>query len=164
MWALPGTLLVVSACLPIAEDAEWDAPAGIDCEWARVRSVTDGDTVRVDIADGEQNVAVRYIGIDTPEQAGSPGGPEPFAREASERNEALVAGDRVCLERDVSETDRFDRLLRYVWMEDGRMANEVLVEEGLAEAVEFRPDVRRSAQLEAAEERARRARAGIWRD
>jgi micrococcal nuclease len=107
---------------------------------------------------------VRYIGIDTPETAGSPEGAEPFGDEAAARNRGLVEDERVCLEQDASDVDRFDRLLRYVWLEDGRLVNEVLVAEGLADAVRFPPDTKRTETLEAAEARARRAGSGIWGD
>lgn len=156
-----------AACVPL-EDAD-PAPSGppipgIKCEWAHVRSVTDGDTIRVDFEHGPRNVPVRYIGVDTPEKAGSPEGAQPFGEEATARNRELVDDEDICLERDTSDTDRFDRLLRYAWLDDGRLVNEVLVAEGLADAVRFPPDTSRSGQLEAAESRARANRLGIWRD
>ena len=81
-------------------------------EIATVASVTDGDTIRV-VLDG-QNVPVRYIGIDTPEIHS---GFEWMGPEAAAANERLVAGQQVVLEKDVSETDRYGRLLRYVWLD-----------------------------------------------
>jgi micrococcal nuclease len=162
-WIVPLVLLFAACELPAESDSEpVEPPPGVECQWAEVVSITDGDTVRVDLEDGEEDQAVRYIGIDTPEKEGSPDGAEPFGEEATDRNDDLVDGERVCLERDVSETDRYGRLLRYVWLEDQRLVNLVLVEEGLAEAVEFRPDVRRQDDLDAAEGRARDEGLGIW--
>jgi micrococcal nuclease len=50
------------------------------------------------------------------------------------------------MEKDVSETDVYNRLLRYVYLIDGRMVNKVLVKEGYAKASTFPPDVRSSMQ------------------
>ena len=119
---------------------------------ARVIRVIDGDTV--ELADGRR---VRYIGIDTPELRP----PEPLAREATEYNRRLVEGRMVRLERDVSDTDRYGRLLRYVWV-DGILVNAELVREGYAEAREYPPDTRYAPCLEALEEEARRFGRGIW--
>jgi micrococcal nuclease len=132
-----------------------------ECEWAEVVSVTDGDTVRVRI-DGDDE-RLRYIGIDAPELNPETGEPEPFAEEASAANEQLVEGEELCLERDVSDRDRFGRLLRYAWLEDGTLINEALVLAGLAEAVEFRPDTKHhDAILQPAEDEAAAEGRGIW--
>lgn len=69
----------------------------------------DGDTIDV-LIDG-QEYCVRYIGIDTPEVCG---GADCYGPEASQANRDLVEDQTVALEKDVSETDQFDRLLRYV--------------------------------------------------
>lgn len=142
----------------------WLLPDGVDCQIATVRSVSDGDTVRADLEDGPDDVRVRYIGIDTPELTTEAGGPEPFAADAAERNEELVRDRRVCLERDVSQTDRFGRLLRYVWLPDGTLVNEILLREGLASVATFPPDVKYVERFRAAERAAREARAGRWRE
>jgi micrococcal nuclease len=115
--------------------------------------VIDGDTVI--IAGGER---VRYIGIDTPEMGSNP---EAFAREATDANRALVEGKAVRLERDVSETDRYGRLLRYVWV-GGTMVNVELVRRGLAEAKAYPPDTRYQPLLDAAQFEARVAGRRMW--
>ena len=76
--------------------------------------------------------------------------------------ELLPLGTAVTLERDVSEVDRFDRLLRYVYLPDGRMANEVIVEDGYAVLATFPPDVKHEARIRAAQTRAREAGRGLW--
>ena len=86
------------------------APSGVT-ETATVLSITDGDTIRVDRGFGSE--PVRYIGIDTPE-VGDPG-----SSEATAENARLLEGMQVVLEKDVSETDSFDRLLRYIWVGTG---------------------------------------------
>ena len=118
----------------------------------RVSRIVDGDTVV--LSTGER---VRYIGMDTPEMDPL----EPFAKEATEANRQLVEGKAVRLEKDVSETDRYGRLLRYVWV-DSTMVNLELVRRGLAEANAYPPDVRYQLLLDAAEAEAKLARRGMW--
>ena len=133
-----------------------------ECEWAEVLSVTDGDTIRLRL-DGEEE-RLRYIGIDAPELRPESGTAEPLAEEAAAANAQLVEGEEVCLERDVSDRDRFGRLLRYAWLANGTMVNEALVLAGLAEAVEFRPDTAHHDDiLQRAEDEAMAAGRGIWR-
>ena len=131
---------------------------GLSCS-ARVKSgesrvvrVIDGDTV--DLAGGDR---VRYIGIDTPEWN------ERLYDEATDQNADLVANRGVRLIKDVSETDRFDRLLRYVYADD-ILVNAELVREGWARAVRFEPDVAHAECYAALEREAREAKRGIWAD
>lgn len=156
---LPAVFLL-AACDPATSiDAPGDTPVE-GCEWAEVERVVDGDTIIAEV-DGDRE-RVRYIGIDTPEFP-SGGVPEPFAQQASDRNEELLADGAVCLESDISNRDRFDRLLRYVWLEDGTLVNEVLLREGLATIVTFPPDVKyHESRYEPAQDEAREARRGLW--
>ena len=137
-------------------------PPEVLCEWARVRSVTDGDTIRIDFEAGAKNQPVRYIGIDAPETRHPTLRLQPFGPEASKANAALVAGRRICLEKDISEFDRYDRLLRYIWLEDGRLVNEVLVAEGFATTDTFPPDVKYVERFIAAQQSAAAEGLGIW--
>ncbi len=121
---------------------------------ARVTYVVDGDTIEVAL-DG-RTYRLRYIGMDTPERD------ERFYRESTNRNRQLAGGQTVYLEKDVSETDRYGRLLRYVYLDDGRMVNEVLIQEGLAQAATFPPDVRYADRFRAAQREAQRATRGMW--
>lgn len=123
---------------------------------ADVVRVIDGDTIVVSV-DGQQ-YRLRYIGIDTPEMEPTP---EPFALEAAKTNENLLAGRTVYLEKDVSETDRYGRLLRYVWL-DGSMVNEMLVSWGMARAVAYPPDVRYHDRLLDAQREAQENHLGMW--
>ena len=86
---------------------------------------------------------------------------EPFAQAATDANRALVEGNTVRLEKDTSETDRYGRLLRYVWVGD-TMVNLELVKRGLAEAKAYPPDIRYQQQLDAAEDQAKEAGLGMW--
>lgn len=109
---------------------------------ATVVAVVDGDTLDVQLVDGEQ-FRVRIIGIDTPETV-APGRPVAcWGPEASARTRELLQGQVVWLERDVSDLDRFGRLVRHVWLGDELVA-EVLLREGHARAYAFRPDISRA--------------------
>jgi micrococcal nuclease len=124
-----------------------------------VTRIVDGDTIEVEIDD--ERYKVRYIGIDTPESVDPRREVECFGKEASERNRELVEGKTVGLEKDVSETDAFGRLLRYVWL-DGRLVNARLVTEGFALASTYPPDVRYAELFSQLQSEARTAGLGLW--
>ena len=121
----------------------------------KVVRVIDGDTI--EIAGGAH---VRYIGIDTPETYPKV---EFYGPEAKAKNIELVEGKLVTLEKDVSETDKYGRLLRYVYV-DGIFVNGELVRLGYAEAVAYPPDTRYQWQLEQLEKEAKSAKRGLWSD
>jgi len=120
-----------------------------------VTRVIDGDTIEVNI-DGTI-YKVRYIGIDTPEFG------EPWANEATRLNRQLVEEKTVRLEKDISETDKYGRLLRYVYVDD-IFVNAELVRQGLAWAKTYEPDIKYQDILEEAEAEARQAKIGIWQE
>ena len=129
-------------------------------ESALVTRVIDGDTVEVSLSGGSQTV--RYIGIDTPETK-HPNKPiECFGPEASKFNEALVVGKQVLLEEDVTDKDRYGRLLRYVWIEGVGLVNQVLVENGYARVSTYPPDVKYESLLIEAESLAQADGFGRW--
>lgn len=112
--------------------------------------VIDGDTI---VIQGEERV--RYIGIDAPERD------EPLGQAATELNRKLVEGKRVRLERDVSDRDRYGRLLRYVYV-DGTLVEAELVRQGLARVRAYPPDTKHHQELSALEQEARQAGRGVW--
>lgn len=110
-----------------------DAPQLADQfgETAVVTKVIDGDTIDV-LLDG-RSYRVRYIGIDTPERD------EACYNEATTANATYVEGQTVRLVQDTSNTDRYDRLLRYVYV-DEVLVNAELVAGGWAESKRYPPD------------------------
>ena len=130
-------------------------------ETGTVVNVVDGDTIDV-VVDGVQ-LRVRYIGMDTPEVHS---GLEWLGPEASAANAALVAGKEVVLERDVSESDRYGRALRYVWVDDGDgwlLVNLELIRLGLASVTTYPPDVKYvDALYLPAQDRAQADGLGMW--
>jgi len=142
-----GITLLLTACAlkptPAAptpvEAAQATANPISELQQAQVVRVIDGDTIEVSI--GGKTYKVRYIGIDTPETKDPQKGVEWMGPEAAAKNEELVGGKVVGLEKDVSETDRYGRLLRYVWVGD-LMVNAELVRLGCAEVSTYPPDVK----------------------
>ncbi len=134
-----------------------EKPAPVDGEYHLVLRVVDGDTIEID--SGEK---VRYIGMDTPETAHPRKPVQCFGKEASAANKSFVSGQKVRLVKDVSEVDKYGRLLRYVYLEDGTFVNLELVKEGYAQAATFPPDVKYSAAFVAAAREAREAGRGLW--
>ena len=129
---------------------------------AVVGDVIDGDTIT--LLQGEH---VRYLGIDTPEVRRREGGrwiyaPEDGATEATELNRRLVKGQRVRLEYDVQSRDKYGRLLAHVWLGDGRLVNEVMLEAGWAKTLSIAPNLRYRDRFRRAETRARKASRGLW--
>ena len=145
-------------------------PAGH--ERATVIRVVDGDTIEVAIDEvvpgpgaGEtqagQTYKLRMTGIDTPESV-KPGHPvECFAREASAATKTLLQGAEVVLVKDIENADRYDRLLRYVYVGD-EMANARLITNGYAHAYTYPPNVRHSELFVELERDARENERGLW--
>lgn len=168
--SLLGAMLLVTGCgMPVALDdiaeilvatppgaagstgVPADPPPG--AERATVTRIIDGDTIEVSI-DGE-TFRVRYIGLNAPEWD------EVCGSEATQANADLVAGREVTLVRDVSETDRYGRLLRYVYV-DEVMVNAQLVADGWVEANSYPPDVTYDDVLAEAGAEAREGGRGCW--
>jgi micrococcal nuclease len=135
----------------------------------KVLHVYDGDSLRVNGLG-----KVRLIGIDTPEKERSerdrafirlganPALLSSTAAAARTRVVRLVQGQRVQLTFDSERRDRYGRTLAYVTLADGRLLNQLLVEEGYA-IVYRRFDFRLKQEFLAAEGRARSKGVGIWR-
>lgn len=98
-----------------------------------VERVVDGDTIVVRASDGVQS-RVRLIGIDTPESVHPTKPVECFATEASTKLRTLIEGKLVRMEYDDTQgtLDTYDRVLGYVFLEDGTFVNEVMIAQGYA--------------------------------
>ncbi|MFO0702959.1 MAG: thermonuclease family protein [Candidatus Andersenbacteria bacterium] len=125
-----------------------------------VSSVVDGDTLKV--KSGSDETTVRLLGIDAPELKS--GGPECYAEESRQRLEELTKGKTVKLEADSSQDDkdRYDRLLRYITLEDGTNVNEKMVYGGYAYEYTYDKPYAQQAAFKAAEADAKSAKRGLW--
>jgi micrococcal nuclease len=142
-------------------------------EQAVVERVVDGDTIVVRITGrvdgpGAGNAeigavhSVRLTGIDTPESVDPRRAVECFGHEAAAATEALLEGRQIRMVVDVEESDRYERLLRYIYI-GSEMANARLVVNGYAHAYTYPPNVRHADLLVALEKAARVRDLGLWR-
>jgi micrococcal nuclease len=151
----PSALTRIAFVLMMAcATAEPSVPPGSSGVEAVVVRVIDGDTIRVLLPNGAEE-SVRLIGIDASERG------EPLADEATAFLARLIQGETVVLVSDQSDRDRYDRLLRYVFVDD-LFVNEELVRSGLAYARRYPPDTAMAERLEQAEAEARRLGVGLW--
>ena len=126
-----------------------DAPTGGDT--GLVTHIVDGDTFDVEI--NGVGYRVRYIGINTPESN------EPCYVDATNADAALISGKTVTLVKDTSNTDRYGRLLRYVYV-GSDFINADLVRGGWAENAEYPPDTAHASEFRALEQQAKAANIG----
>lgn len=140
-----------------SETDKWTAGGRVPATWVRA---VDGDTFVVSIGGNEEKV--RLLLIDTPESV-KPNTPvQPFAKEASDYTKSMLEQEELSLEFDVSERDRYGRLLAYAWVGD-RMLNEMLLEEGYARvAYIYPPNVKYVDRFKEIQSDAQKAGIGIW--
>jgi micrococcal nuclease len=118
-----------------------------------VTRVIDGDTLEL-----ENGQIVRLTCINTPEKG------TPYAKEATELLESLVLEKEVILEKDTSDTDKYRRLLRYVYLDESGLlfVNELIVREGYAKILSIPPNTRRCEDIADSERFAQDNKLGIW--
>ncbi len=125
-----------------------------DARSADVVRVVDGDTVEL-----EGHGSVRLIGVDTPEVYG---GVECYGREASAYAKLQLEGATVRFTVGRDDRDRYGRLLAYLWLEDGRSFNALLVARGYASPLTVPPNDDYANAFVALSRRARRRAVGLW--
>lgn len=118
---------------------------------SKVVYVVDGDTIEI-----ESSKRVRLIGINTPESG------QPYFSEARNKLIELVLNKNVRLEKDVTDTDKYGRLLRYIYTGD-LFVNLEMVRLGYANSYTYPPDVKYQDQLLTAEKEARSQQLGLWK-
>lgn len=135
----------------------------VDENLYEVKEVVDGDTFKI-LYNGKET-KVRLIGVDTPESV------HPTAtknteegKRASECTKSLIEGKRVKLEFDVSQTDKYGRLLAYVYLESGEMLNKKLLEEGYAKIATYPPNVKYVELFTKVQDEAKKSKKGFWKE
>jgi len=128
----------------------------------KVTAVVDGDTIKIDMSGTAETL--RLIGIDTPETVDPRKPVQCFGKEASSKAKELLSGQRVRVEKDSTqgERDKYDRLLAYVWREDGLFYNEYMVKQGYAHEYTYDSPYKYQAQFKADETYARQNQLGLW--
>lgn len=134
---------------------------------ATVTKVIDGDTIWVNINGKEEKV--RFIGVNCPEYTTKI---EEYGKEATEYTTNELLGKKVYLQKDISKTDDYNRLLRYVWLEkidtineeniENYLFNAKLVINGYAQSNYYKPDISLQNYLEKFEKEAKKQKIGIW--
>lgn len=122
----------------------------------KIARVIDGDTIEME--NGER---VRYVGIDTPETVDPRDPVQCFGVEAFNKNKELVEGKMARLERDITNRDKYNRLLRYVYVGDV-FINLELVKQGFAYFYSYPPDIKYQEQFLKAQQEARESLRGLW--
>ncbi len=166
--AIEGNGKSATTAVPVASNPHF-LPAGNGL--VKVIRVIDGDTIEIEssvpstVAQGREKV--RYIGMNAPETVDPRKPVQCFGEEASRKNKELVEGKFVRLMKDVSERDKYGRLLRYVFLPGTGIGGDIfinleLVREGYAFSDTFPPDVKYQSEFVKAQAEARAAGRGLW--
>jgi micrococcal nuclease len=154
MLALPLLIVWMTAC----SSGEQTVNRGFD---AKVSRVIDGDTLEIRYGDNKKET-IRLLLVDTPETVHPNMPVQSFGPEASQYAKDMLTDKKVQIELDVSDRDKYGRLLAYVWIGD-RMFNELLLEQGLARvAYIYPPNVKYVDQFRDVQKKAQQAGLGIW--
>ena len=133
----------------------------LQADVATIVSVVDGDAIVLRVQN--QTETVRLLGIDTPETVHPTKPIECFGPEASAFAKAtLKRGVVVKLVRDVEPRDRFQRLLVYLYLADGTLFNQLLIDHGFAQTLSIEPNTAFATQFANHESSARSRRVGLW--
>ena len=126
-----------------------------------VKEFNDGDTVVVDMNGSLETI--RFIGVDTPETHRPNTPVQCYAKEASNYTKRLIGSSPVRLEADPLNTnrDRYDRLLRYIYLPDGTLIESKLIAEGYGFAYTSFPMIK-ALEFKQLEDTAKRAGKGLW--
>lgn len=129
-----------------------------------VVKVSDGDTIQIMVNDKKQTV--RMIGVDTPESVDPRRPVQCFGEKASQKTSELLLNKKVSLESDTTQgdTDRYKRLLRYVFLEDGTNVNKLLIEQGFGHQYTYNKPYKYREEFIKAETEAREKKRGLWAD
>ncbi|MDO8639512.1 MAG: thermonuclease family protein [bacterium] len=134
-------------------------------EFNIVLKVVDGDTIDVELSGKKE--AVRLVGIDTPEVVDPRKSVQCFGKEASAKAKEILSGKRVRLEQDPTQgnRDKYGRLLRFVFLEDGTNFNKLMIDQGFAHEYTYQSNpYKYQKEFIEAEKLARENKKGLWAD
>ncbi|MFM7651294.1 MAG: thermonuclease family protein, partial [Acidimicrobiaceae bacterium] len=133
----------------------------VQSDVATIESVIDGDTIVLRVQN--QTETVRLLGVDTPETVHPSKPIECYGPEASAFTKATLAkGSTVKLLRDVEPRDRSQRLLVYLFLADGTLFNQLLIDRGFARTLSIEPNTAFASQFATHESNAKDRRVGLW--
>lgn len=127
-----------------------------------VTSIVDGDTIKVDVNGTIETI--RLIGIDTPETVDPRKPVQCFGKEASTKAKELLSGKKIKLEYDETQSkrDKYNRLLAYIYREDGLFFNKYMIEQGYAHEYTYITPYKFQAEFKAAQKFAQENLKGFW--
>ena len=129
-------------------------------EFYQVTRVVDGDTFVINY-NGEDE-KVRLIGVDTPESVHPDEDKNTeFGVSVSNFSKEMLLGKQIQIEFDVSQRDKYGRLLAYVYI-DGQMYNKILLEKGYAKVATYPPNVKYVDDFTSIQKEARENKVGLW--
>lgn len=131
-------------------------------DFYEVIKVIDGDTITVKI--NGKTETIRLIGIDSPESVDPRKPVQCFGKEASDKAREILIGKKVSLEYDSTQgdKDKYKRLLRYVFLEDGTNFNKLMISEGYAHEYTYNTQYKYQDEFKEAEKNARENNRGLW--
>ncbi|CAN5391939.1 hypothetical protein BH10PAT3_BH10PAT3_2210 [soil metagenome] len=158
--------LAISGGTLLAQKQGWLQTAAAKVQQAqpgtyRVSEFVDGDTIAVDM--NGKNEKIRFIGVDTPETHDPRKAVQCFGLAAAAFTKGLIGDSNVRLENDPINTnrDRYNRLLRYVYLPDGRLVNAEIIRQGFGFAYTGFPFTK-SSEFVDYQVAARKAGKGLW--
>ena len=127
-----------------------------------VTKVTDGDTIHIEM--GGKDEVVRLLGINTPETVDPRRPVQCSGKEASNRMKDIAQGKIVRLEYDDSQDlrDAYNRVLAYVYLEDGQMLNRKMVAEGYAYEYTYLTPYKYQKEFRQLQQLAQSSGRGLW--
>lgn len=145
--------------------AEVEKPEYYEATFVRAK---DGDTYIIKAENSDEDITVRLIGVDTPESVA----PSSYSKENTEEGKEvsdivkskLHEGDTVFLEFDASTEDKYGRMLAYVYLEDGTMMQDWLLENGYARTVTYPPNVKYADHFTEVQHKAAENSVGLWNE
>jgi micrococcal nuclease len=137
-------------------------PQEISPGFVAITKVVDGDTFKVSLNGSEETV--RLIGLNTPETVDPRRPVECFGKEASDKAKEILTNTTVRLEADPTQDDRdkYGRLLRYAYLPDGRLFNELMISEGYGYEYTYEVPYLHQIEFKADQKQAEELKLGLW--
>lgn len=129
---------------------------------ATVVKVVDGDTI--DILKNNNKERIRLLGINTPETVDPRKSVQCFGEQASNKAKELLENKSIKMESDPTQgdKDKYGRLLRYIYLENGTFVNLVLIQEGFAYEYTYDTPYKFQKEFKAAQKNAEAQKKGLW--
>ncbi len=158
----PSLAIATATVPPVVVSNSTNPTIPVSAIKVKVLRVVDGDTIHVLL--NNKDVTIRMIGIDTPETVDPRKPVQCFGKEASSHARQLLDGTTVYLEQDTSQGDydKYNRLLSYIWMSDGRLFNQVMIAEGYAFEYTYNLPYNYQTQFKSAQRNAQNQQIGLW--